>query len=180
MMRYPVTLATPGETMTVDEDLETFINTVTAFVSGGHGSVDPSSQTVEHGDSATIYIYPDIGYHIYSITDNGDSVPVASPYVITGVTRNHEISVTFAIDTFAVYATAGPGGAITPFGAVLVDYGNDQAFAIASDAGYHIEDVVVDGISVGVPNSHIFYSVTTNHEISVHLRHRYLHHHRDG
>jgi 5-hydroxyisourate hydrolase-like protein (transthyretin family) len=163
----PVTLATPGETITVDEDLETFINTVTAFVSGGYGSVDPSSQTVEHGASVTIYIYPGIGYHIASITDNGGSVPVASPYVISGVTRNHEISVTFAIDTFTINATAGPGGTITPSGAVLVDYGNDQAFAIASDAGYHIEDVVVDGISVGVPNSHTFYSVTTNHEISV-------------
>ena len=47
--------------------------TVTASVSGGHGTVDPATQTVNYGASATITMYPDEHYHIATLTDNGSS-----------------------------------------------------------------------------------------------------------
>jgi hypothetical protein len=70
--------------------------TVDASVTGGHGSVSPASQTVNYNDSATINISPDTGYHIATITDNGNPATIANPYVISNVTANHTVVVTFA------------------------------------------------------------------------------------
>ncbi len=48
--------------------------TVAASVSSGHGSISPDIQTVSYGNSATITMKPDTGYHIASFTDNGTSI----------------------------------------------------------------------------------------------------------
>jgi len=70
--------------------------TITATVSGGHGTAVPSSPKVAYGASASITITPDAGYHIDSIRDNGVSAAVTSPYVINNVTANHAVVVTFS------------------------------------------------------------------------------------
>ena len=68
-------------------------------------------------------------------------------------------------ETFIITATTGIGGSITPSGDVQVPHGKNQAFVIAADAGYLIEDVVVDGQSIG-PTSHYFFGhVVANHTI---------------
>jgi len=69
--------------------------TVSASVSGGHGSVSPESQTVDYGQTATINIIPDLNYEIESITDNGVSKPISNPYKIEQVKENHDIFVKF-------------------------------------------------------------------------------------
>jgi len=70
--------------------------TVNASVTGGHGSVAPATQTVDWNTSASISITPELGYHIASITDNGNAVTIANPYVISNVTDDHTVVVTFA------------------------------------------------------------------------------------
>ena len=68
---------------------------VNASVSGGHGSVSPTTQKVNYGDNATINITPESDYEINSITDNGASKNIANPYVITNVIADHSVVVTF-------------------------------------------------------------------------------------
>ncbi len=68
-------------------------------------------------------------------------------------------------DNFAINATAGAGGSILPFGAVMVDYGEDQTFTITPDEGYYILDVVVDGSSIGALNTYTFFAVAADHTI---------------
>jgi uncharacterized protein YvpB len=68
---------------------------VRASVSGSNGRVSPAIQNVNPGDSAAIHIYPDPGYQIGSITDNGTLMAVANPYVINDVRENHEVTVSF-------------------------------------------------------------------------------------
>jgi len=70
--------------------------TVNASVTGGHGSVAPATQTVDWNISASISISPEVGYHIASITDNGNLATIANPYMISNVTDNHTVVVTFA------------------------------------------------------------------------------------
>lgn len=70
--------------------------TVNASVTGGHGSVAPATQTVDWNTSASISITPELGYHIASITDNGNAATIANPYVISNVTDDHTVVVTFA------------------------------------------------------------------------------------
>ncbi|MDH4197136.1 MAG: SBBP repeat-containing protein [Candidatus Aminicenantes bacterium] len=96
-----VDVANPYVINNVREDHDVVVTfarvyTVTASVSGFGGSVNPTTQTIIGGETATINIYPDLGYHIGSIRDNGVSVAIASPYVINDVQEDHSVVVTFA------------------------------------------------------------------------------------
>ena len=72
----------------------------------------------------------------------------------------------FTISTWTIAAAAGPGGNISPSGSVAVNHGGGQAFAIATDVGYHVADVLVDGATVGAVTGYTFTNVTANHTIS--------------
>ena len=82
--------------------------TVTASAPGGHGSVKPVTQKVGYGGSASITIAPEAGYHIASITDNGQPVAIANQYVVSDVTAGHTIVVAFSLTTDSL--TIQPGG----------------------------------------------------------------------
>ncbi len=53
------------------------------------------------------------------------------------------------MNTFAVTATAGAGGGISPSDAQTLNAGSSASYAITPNSGYHIADVLVDGSSVG-------------------------------
>jgi len=67
---------------------------------------------------------------------------------------------------YTITATAGSGGSISPSGTVTVTNGEDQTFAMIPYTGYHVEDVIVDGLSVGAVTSYTFTNVTSNHTIN--------------
>ncbi len=64
-----------------------------------------------------------------------------------------------AATTYTITATAGANGSIAPSGAVVVNSGASQAFAISASVGYHIADVLVDGVSVGAVGSYTLVNV---------------------
>ena len=65
---------------------------------------------------------------------------------------------------FPVRGTAGPGGVVSP-AVVNVAYGGSASFAITPSTGYHILDVLVDGLSAGAVSSHTFTDVKTAHNL---------------
>ena len=67
--------------------------------------------------------------------------------------------------TNTITATAGPNGSISPSGAVVVPAGEAQTFTITPDTGYDIQDVLVDGVSVGARTSVTFMSAINDHTI---------------
>ena len=69
--------------------------------------------------------------------------------------------------TYIIEATAGEGGSISPSGKVSVVRGEDAQFSITPDEGYQVEDVLVDGESVGAVTGYLFENVTGKHTISV-------------
>jgi len=68
--------------------------------------------------------------------------------------------------TYAITASAGSGGSISPSGSVTVTSGASQSFSIKANSGYTISSVTVDGKSVGKASSYTFSGVTANHTIS--------------
>ena len=68
--------------------------------------------------------------------------------------------------TNTITATAGPNGSISPSGTVSVQTGGSQTFAITAAGGYNIQDVRVDGTSVGAVSSYTFDNVFANHTIT--------------
>lgn len=66
-----------------------------------------------------------------------------------------------------IHSTSQGHGNIFPSGDVNVAYKQNQTFLITPEPGYIIEDVLVDGVSIGAVSQYKFTSVTNDHTISV-------------
>jgi len=90
-------------------------------------------------------------------------------YTFTNVVMSHTIHVTFVSCPFhyTITATSGPNGRIEPAGEVTVESGFSQTFTMVPDPGFEVDDVVVDGTSIGRTTEYTFVSVTSDHTIHV-------------
>ena len=138
----------------------------------GSGTIEPlGAVTVNNGSSQTFTITSDLNYHILGISIDGnlEAGTFISPYEYTfdNVTDDHTIEAYLAIDTYAIAVIIGNGGSISPSGAVSVNHDSSQTFTITPDLNYHIDDVLIDGSSVGAISSYAFDNVTEDgHTIS--------------
>lgn len=159
---YPFYNINASHTIAATFATKTYLITSTA---GANGTVTPGSVTVNHGASQTFSITPSTGYHIADVLVDSASVGAVTTYPFPSVTANHSISATFAINTYTITTSAGSNGSISP-SSPTVNYGSNQSFSITPATGYHVTDVVVDGVSQGVITSYTFTNVTANHTIS--------------
>ena len=161
---YTFSNVTAAHTISVSFSIATY--TIGASATSG-GSINPSgSVSVNHGANQTFTITPNTGYGVSSVLVDGTSVGAVSSYTFSNVTANHTISASFAVNTYTINASSGPGGSISPSGAVAVSGGATQAFTITPNSGYRIADVLVDGSSVGAVSSFTFTNVNSSHTIS--------------
>ena len=93
---------------------------------------------------------------------DGAAVGAVGSYRFGKVTAHRTISATFSP---TITSTSGANGTISPKGVTVVASGSDATYTITPYAGYHIADVVVDGMSAGAENSYTFTNVTTPHTI---------------
>jgi len=145
-------------------DLKSYTITATA---GTGGSINPPGNVVvTYGSDQNFTITPDTCYHIVDVSADGISKGAITNYSFTNVMDSHTISASFAIDTYTITATAGTGGSILPSGGIVVNCGNDQSFTITPSTGYHILNVLVDGVSKGAITNYTFTNVKGTHTIS--------------
>ena len=64
-----------------------------------------------------------------------------------------------------IAASAGANGSISPSGSVTVSHGSNRTFTISAGTNYHVQYVLVNGVSVGAVTSYTFTNVTQNHTI---------------
>ncbi len=157
---YTLTNITTNHTISSAFAINTFTITATA---GANGSLSGPA-TINYGSNATYTIIPATGYHIADVQVDGVSVGAVTSYTLTNITTNHTISSTFAINTFAITATAGPNGGLS--GPATVNYGGNAVYTITPATGYRVAGVVVDGTSIAPVNTYQFNNVTSNHTIS--------------
>lgn len=142
--------------------------TITSSVTGGNGSISPlGAQTVPYGTNITFNMTPNTGYRVADVLVDGTSVGAVSTYTFTNATANHTISVRYSAQPVVTSSVTGGNGSISPLGAQTVTYGSNITFNMTPNAGYHVVDVLVDGVSVGAVTTHTFTNVTANHTISV-------------
>ncbi|MHB8811031.1 MAG: InlB B-repeat-containing protein, partial [Desulfobulbaceae bacterium] len=141
---------------------------------GANGSLDagtPSPQTVNHGSTTQFTFNANTGYHVAGVTGCGvsysnSSNTVASYTATTGaITGDCMMSATFAVNRYMISSSSYAHGSISPLGAIMVNHGGSQAFAITPDTGYHVADVLVDDISAGAVLSYQFTNVIADHSI---------------
>ncbi|MFA4861219.1 glycine-rich domain-containing protein [Methanoregula sp.] len=134
---------------------------------GSGGTISPVGNVlVNRGASQTYAITPLAGYHVSNVLVDGVSQGSVTSYSFTNIVADHTIAATFAINTYTIAASAGSGGTISPSGTITVNQGGSQTFAITPDTGYHITDVLVDGVSQGAISSYSFTNVVSGHSIS--------------
>ncbi|MBN1958029.1 MAG: tandem-95 repeat protein [Desulfuromonadales bacterium] len=66
---------------------------------------------------------------------------------------------------WVITATAGTGGYINPDGETTVLYGGSQAYELTPLAGYYMNDLLVDGVSVGLMEQYEFINIDDHHQI---------------
>ena len=140
--------------------------TITASANPPAGGTITGAGSYNHADTVNLVATQSEGYEFINWTENGVEVSTNTTYSFTA-TANRTLVANFRLKTYTITATAGAGGSINPAGNVNVTHGSNQSFTITPDTGYDIEDVKVDGVSVGAVSSYTFNNVTANHTISV-------------
>ncbi|MBN1669962.1 MAG: VCBS repeat-containing protein [Kiritimatiellae bacterium] len=134
----------------------------------GAGAVSPSGITeVDAGANQAFTMNPDPGAQVWQVEVDGVNVGATSTYTFTNVTTAHTIHARFVgTSTHTITASAGAHGSIVPPGNVTVWDDADQSFLIIAESGYTIDDVTVNGSSVGAVGRYTFTNVTANQTIS--------------
>lgn len=120
-----------------------------------------------HLKIACVWHTVDAAFHSAAI--KADFLTTTNTYTIT-VTRKASSSSSSGGNSETTYyiitATAGTGGSISPSGSASVISGADKTYTITADEGYEIEDVLVDGESVGAVSAYTFENIKKVHTIT--------------
>lgn len=96
----------------------------------------------------------------------GNAYTQVSPTNVT-LTLTNDATLTWSWQTnYAITATAGPYGTVAPSGTVWVAAGSKLSYAIAANPLIAVvQDVAVDGRSIGATNAYTFFNVASNHTL---------------
>ena len=146
-----------------------FKPTITASAGTG-GTITPTGTlSVLMGANQTYTIKANTGYNISQVLVNGSpvSLTAAGTYTLTNVTTPQTIAASFAIKTFALSASAGVGGSISPASST-VNYGGSQVYTVTTNSGYIVNSILLDGKAVTLTNgSYTLSNITAVHTLSV-------------
>ena len=145
----------------------TFTITPTA---GANGTISPSvSETVNYGSSISLTATPSFGCQVVAWTVNGKTAQTGgSSFVVQNVTANCSVQVTFSMIQFAITASAGAGGTMTPSGTQMVNYAGNMTFQATPIHGYLVSEWYLDGSPAWAGGSSCLLSnVTANHSVKV-------------
>ncbi|MBN1676797.1 MAG: Ig-like domain-containing protein [Kiritimatiellae bacterium] len=155
--------ATQDSSLTWHWSPEFFLDTE----AGANGGLDVDDGWYGSGTPVSIVATANPSYRFSHWT--GD-VPLgqetSNPLNLT-MTQPRAVTAHFETDGFTIVATAGANGVVSPSGAVIVTNGADAAFTFTPAANYHVEDVLIDGVSVGHPGGYTFTNVTASHTLTV-------------
>ncbi len=149
---------------------------------GANGSIAPQGevQVIPGGQQAFI-MTPENGYVIADVRVDGLSQGPVSTHTFADVRDNAVIHVTFVQDQkppiqHSITATAGLNGSISPAGKVMVTDQGNQKFIMTPANGYQVQDVTLNGKSLGPLNQYTFVGVTDNATIHVTFAQQALQH----
>lgn len=145
-----------------------FSTAATECVSSGFGETEDYTINITGATDQLSYAWSPGGATTSSFTASG--ITATTLYTVTvsaanGCTATGSATVT-VLPNYTITASAGANGSITPSGVTTLCEGGSQSYTITANSGYHIVDVLVDGVSQGAITTYTFTNVTTNHTIS--------------
>ena len=131
---YTFNNVTANHTISATFAINTY--TVTPSAAGTGGSLSPSTpQTVNYNQTTSFTVTPNTGYSVASVTGCGGTLS-GNTYTTGPITGNCTVTVTFAINTYTITASAGASGSITPSTPQTVNYNQTTSFTVTPNAGY--------------------------------------------
>lgn len=143
---HSITLKAIVTNQSVEVVYEADEHTITTSANAG-GTIDAACK-VATDETKTVNYAPKAGYHVKSVTVDGESVDVGAhptSYTFDSVQSDHTVDVVFEKDGIAV-TTSVEGGTITP--SFTTDYGTDAVVSYEASEGYHLKSVKVNGKDV--------------------------------
>ncbi|WP_019153866.1 InlB B-repeat-containing protein [Robertmurraya massiliosenegalensis] len=137
--------------------------------------IDPNGGTnnVLHGEDTSFSVAPDAGYHIETITIDGENIDIENDpndilkdnvftYTFENVESSHTVDVNFAINNYTItFNYNSDEGAvkkdgeseeiISDGGNIIVDYGSEPSILVSPKEGYHIKSVKIDEVELVKP-----------------------------
>lgn len=166
----------PGTTESITFTVDRSAPVVEADVSDYYPAVE-TTVTIEAADTGS-YV-ADIAYRLdgaEAVTVETEILEVPIPtgahtieYWATDAAGNVSEHVTrsFVVgERHVITASAGRGGSISPATEQSVDWGGSQTFVITPDPGFGVQDVLVDGESVGAVSRYTFSDVISDRSIT--------------
>jgi hypothetical protein len=129
----------------------------------GHVSNDPTGTRFFQGAVVTLTPTPDSNSNFVRWSE---ACTEGSPSCFLTMNSNLAATATFNLKTFTINATVTGNGTISPQGMVSVNYRATQRFFITPAAGYKVNDVRIDGVSIGAISSYVFGNIKADHAIT--------------
>ena len=127
---------------------------------------------IPYGDSQEVLFIPYQGNHVDSVFINGKYIGRDTHYVFNNLCADSSVYVVFALDTFAIQASAAANGRIEPSGILHLPFGSSQSYTITPETGYLIDSVFVNNEYVGSDSTYIFTYVSENATIHATFKHQ--------
>jgi hypothetical protein len=119
-------------------------------------------------DQVVIAATPQGEYNFVNWSLNDMVLTSSNPYAFSMPAADLNFKANFStLPLFSIMATAGPNGVITPAGNINYAKGDTQIYIFSAQEGYYIQDVFVDGISVGQESYFLFDDIQANHTLHV-------------
>ncbi|MDD2238088.1 MAG: FG-GAP-like repeat-containing protein, partial [Kiritimatiellae bacterium] len=131
----------------------------------GSGTSDISRAWCDEGSEVQVTAQAAEGYVFNGWSGDVPNGAERDNPITLRMTGSKQLTASFGLFRPTINAGAGNHGIIEPNGYLSVDYLSTPEFAITPDEGYRIEAVLIDGVSVGVPNYYQFPSVEADHTI---------------
>lgn len=140
-----------------------------SLVGSGSGTV-AGSGTYSCGSEVTLEAIPDTGQHFLYWKEAGNLL-ASSPLVSFTAKRDRQLQAFFAKNRYIIKVIKPQNGSITPSGNIvgemLAEHGSELNFSFLPDDGYYIQDVLIDGQSVGDTDSYTFENLSSHHTLEV-------------
>jgi len=161
---YSFTNVTADHTIHVNFGQVTYLITKTT---GTGGRILPAGTiNAGYGSNVGLSIIPDPGYHLKNVLVDTVSQGPVQEYTFTQVQSAHTIQAEFEPNSYRIVVNAQGNGTVSPTGTVDVLYGDDRSFTFVPAGDSEIQDILVDGISVGVGTSFAFDNIKANHTLT--------------
>ncbi len=134
---------------TIEAQFEPITYTVTT-VAGEGGSISPEGPlTIPCGGNQNLTVIPDPCWEIEDVLVNGESLGPVPVVQIINADRDYTIRAEFTQITYTITTDAGEGGSISPEGPLSIPCGGNQNLTVIPDTCWKIDDVLVNGESLG-------------------------------